>query len=257
MKRLVAGLMLLTLAACEDTTTPTQFRNVQVSFATQAATAPLFSSVPAAPNAVALLDDTLVTGTDTLILATAEIVLREVELRRSDVTDCDGQPDDDGCQEFAAGPVLVELPLTQGAAQTFELDIPAGTYTEIEFDVHKVSGDDPADAAFRQAHPDFIDISIRVTGMFIGADNRRSFTYETDLNVEQELTLNPALVIVESAVGTNITVFVDIAGWFRSASGNLIDPDTANKGGDNESVVNENIKNSFEAFEDDDRDGER
>jgi hypothetical protein len=253
MKRLVAGLMLLTLTACEDTTTPTQFRNVQVSFATRSAAAPLASTASPRASAAAALDDTLVTGTDTLILASAEIVLREVELKRSDVTDCDSQPDDDGCEEFATGPVLVALPLTQGAAQTFELDIPAGTYSEIEFDIHKVSGDDPGDAAFRQAHPDFVDISIRVTGTF----NGQSFVYETDLNVEQELILNPALVVAESAVATNITVFVDIEGWFRGGSGNLLDPESANKGGDNESVVNENIKNSFDAFEDDDRDGER
>lgn len=253
MKRLVAGLMLLTLAACEDTTTPTQFRNVQVSFATRSSAAPLASMAAPRTAAAAALDDTLVTGADTLILASAEIVLRKVELKRSDIADCDSQPDDDACEEFATGPVLVALPLTRGAVQTFELDIPAGTYSEIEFDIHKVSGDDPEDASFRQAHPDFVDISIRVTGTF----NGQSFIYETDLNVEQELMLNPALVVAESALGTNITVFVDIEEWFREGSGNLLDPESANKGGDNESIVNENIKNSFEAFEDDDRDGER
>jgi hypothetical protein len=36
----------------------------------------------------------------------------------------------------------------------------------------------------------------------------------------------------------------------------LVDPNTANKGGQNESVVKENIKTSFKAFEDEDRDGD-
>ena len=35
----------------------------------------------------------------------------------------------------------------------------------------------------------------------------------------------------------------------------LVDPATANKGGANEGIVKENIKQSVEAFEDDDSDG--
>jgi hypothetical protein len=49
---------------------------------------------------------------------------------------------------------------------------------------------------------------------------------------------------------------VDVSTWFRSATGALIDPATANKGGLNESEVTENIKDSFKAFEDEDRDGD-
>jgi hypothetical protein len=36
----------------------------------------------------------------------------------------------------------------------------------------------------------------------------------------------------------------------------LIDPDTANDGGPNKSLVEDNIKQSMEAFEDDDRSGQ-
>jgi len=253
MTRLVAGLLVLALVACEDTTTPIQFRNVQVSFATRAPTATLASPAVPRSDLAAPLDDTLVTGSDTLIVSSAELVLRQVQLKRSDIASCESQPDEDGCEEFAAGPVLVDLPLAQGATQTFELDIPTGTYSQIEFDIHKVSEDDPEDVAFIQAHPDFVDISIRVTGTF----NGQSFLYETDLNVEQELVLSPALVVASSDSAINVTILVVIDGWFRDGSGNLVDPETANKGGNNESIVNENIKDSFEAFEDDDRDGER
>ncbi len=92
---------------------------------------------------------------------------------------------------------------------------------------------------------------MRVQGTFNGV----AFLYETDLNVEQKLDLIPPLV-VGADVATNVTIRADISSWFRLPTGELVDPETANKGGTNESLVNENIKNSFEAFEDPDRDGE-
>ncbi len=246
MKRLAIGLVLLAVAGCSETTTPTEFKNVQVSFATQSAPAPaVVASVAGAPRVA--LADTMVTGSDTLIVTSAQIVLREIELQRSDLTDCDG----DDCEEFEAGPVLVDLPLTPGVEPQFDVDIPAGTYSQIEFDIHKVE-DDPSDIVFLRSHPEFDGLSIRVLGTW----NGRSFLFESELGVQQELDLNPPLTIEQGGNGTNITVFVEIDSWFRDLAGNVIDPDTANKDGDNESLVNENIKESFEAFEDDDEDGE-
>jgi hypothetical protein len=132
----------------------------------------------------------------------------------------------------------------------FELDIPPGTYTEIEFNIHKVE-DEPSDIVFLQQHPEFDGLSIRVMGSF----NGNAFLFESDLGVEQELDLVPALVVEEGSGSTNITVFVDIDAWFRDQSGGLIDPDTANEGGPNKSLVEDNIEESMEAFEDDDRSG--
>ena len=54
---------------------------------------------------------------------------------------------------------------------------------------------------------------------------------------------------------TNSTIVLDLATWFVDAQGNLIDPNSANKGGDNENLVKDNIKASIEAFEDSDKDG--
>jgi hypothetical protein len=243
---LVALLPVVALA-CGGPTTPTVFKTVQVSFATQAAGTATLSRAFGSESA---LDDTLVVGADTLVLGSVEIVLREIELKRLEVSDCDITPEPEGCEEFEAGPVLISLPLSAGPESAFALDIPPGTYTEIEFDVHKVS-DDEEDAAFRQAHPTFLDKSIRVTGTF----NGQAFVFESDLNVEQELTLSPALVVEDASPPTNITILVDVNGWFRDDLGALIDPATANKGFDNEGIVKENIKNTMEAFEDEDEDG--
>jgi hypothetical protein len=49
---------------------------------------------------------------------------------------------------------------------------------------------------------------------------------------------------------------MDIGTWFLGEGGMLIDPRTANESGENEGLVEDNIKQSIEAFEDDDEDGE-
>jgi hypothetical protein len=236
------------LAGCSDTSEVALRGGVAVSFATQSPTAgtpaPSFGRAPA-------LDDTLVTGTDTLILTSVEVVLREIELKQAETADCDTEPEPAGCEEVEVGPVLVDLPLAPGADSTFAIEAPAGTYSRIDFEVHKVSSGDPEDAAFLQAHPTFADLSIRAQGTYNGTP----FTFETDLDVDQELSLSPPMVVDESTA-TNVTVRVDVSTWFRSATGALIDPATANKGGLNESEVTENIKDSFKAFEDEDRDGD-
>lgn len=241
MKRILSIVLVpLLLGGCENGGGPGGAANVQVSFATQR---------PAAVQAhVAGPADTLVVGADTLIITDAEIVLREVELRRALADSC--LDDDDACEEFETGPVLVALPTSPGVRQQFALEIPADTYDRVEFDLHKPSDDDPADQAFIAAHPDFADISVRVQGTFNGT----AFVFTSDVNEEQELVLSPPLVVSED-VGTNLTVFVDLSAWFRTVTGALVDPATANKGEPNENLVRDNIRTSFEAFEDPDLDG--
>jgi len=243
----------LFLAGCSDTGTDPKAKpmtNVQVSFATQAAGTPAVR-MQGAP--AALLDDTLTAGSDTIIVTSAELVLRKIELRRAGVVSCDSTAGSDSCEEFDAGPVLIGLPLTGSLSTPFAVDVPADTYSDVEFEIHKVSNSDPEDAAFLAAHPTFAGTSIRVTGTF----NGQMFLYESDLNVTQELVLVPPLVVDATTTATNITVFVDLDGWFRDAAGGLVDPAQGNKGGAFENLIRDNIKNSIEAFEDADRDGRR
>jgi hypothetical protein len=233
----------LALAACQTTGGPTTASSVQVSFATRPAGPPALDRTGTA-------SDTQVVGGSTLIITQVELVLRQIELRRADVTTCpDGTGDDDGCEEFELGPVLVDLPLTAGAEQAFAADVPPGTYSRVDFEIHKPEDGDPADQAFLQQHPAFAGISIRVAGTFDGTP----FVHTTDLDVEQELTLLPNLVVAEG-ISTNLTIFVEVGTWYL-VSGALVDPATANTGGENESAVNNNIKDSFKAFEDPDRSG--
>lgn len=237
---LAAGL----LAACGDSAGPGQ-AGVSLSIASRAA-APAPAAAAGAAASYVLSD-----GQNELVLTTAEIVLREIELEPVDVADCDVEPEPAGCQKFESGPILLDLPLIAGTARLVTVAVPAGSYRELEFDIHKVSNGDPEDAAFRLAHPDMVEKSIRIQGTYNGV----GFTYESDLMDAQEYRFTVPLVIDDASTSTNLTVHFDLDAWFRDASGTLVDPATANKGAANENLVTDNIRRSIRAFEDRDRDG--
>ncbi len=243
MRILVATSTLLTLAvlACDNSVGPLK-SNVQVSFATRS---PVAAPAPArAPSAWrATSNDTLIGGSDTIVITKAQVVLRTIELKPVEAALC-GSGVSGGCEDIELGPVLVDLPLVAGAQQQFSVHIPSGTYDEIDFEVHKVTTQDPATLQNL-----LLNRSIHVEGTFDG----QAFTFESELDVEQELALSPALVVTDTTTLTNLTIRIALDTWFRAATGGtLLDPrDTGNR-----SVIEENIKVSLKAFEDHDRDGE-
>src|SRR5207244_10224710 len=136
----------------------------------------------------------------TLAITSVELVLRKVELKPVERSNCESgsgpepsqptaaNPASDGneanemndvdeeCEELEAGPILVDLPLG-GIERMFEATVPAGTFDELRFQIHKPSDDgDAADHAFLVAHPDFAGISVRVKGTFNGAALDRKST---------------------------------------------------------------------------------
>jgi hypothetical protein len=242
-----AALAVVTLAACSDN--GPEGSTVSLSFTSQTTG----SAESAAPFAAAAAPDTLLDGANTLIITKAELVLREIELERISDDACDDMAgDDDLCEKFVAGPVLLDLPLDGTVETVFTIAVDTGTYDEIEFELHKVSNDDPEDAEFRAQHPDMIGKSIRVQGTY----NGQPFTYESDLNEDQEHALVPPLVIGEGVTSTNVTIIVNLDVWFRDGGGDLVNPQSGNKGSVNENMIRDNIRDSFEGFEDEDRDGD-
>lgn len=214
--------------------------------------------------------DTLTDGTNVLVIDTAQLVIRDIKLHQVENGLCsdddDDQDDDssggdddlrtanlsdddedDDCDEVRVGPFLLDLPLGPGAARQFTVEVPAGSYREVDFKVHKPSDD--SDAAFIAANPAFRGRSVRVVGTYNGTP----FTYTGDAEGSQETEFNPPLVVGESA-GADLTLFVDLATWFR-VNGALIDPALANEGGPWADQVENNIKGSIRTFCDDDRDG--
>src|SRR2546429_229621 len=109
---LVALALSFALAACSDSNTGT----VSLALTARQAAAPApsagFSSTSAAPSVTATGDSTLITlGNDSIIIRSAQVVLRKVELKRSDVASCDAVAGNDDCEEFETGATLVTLPL--------------------------------------------------------------------------------------------------------------------------------------------------
>ena len=188
-------------------------------------------------------------GANTLEITSVQVVLREIELERVEVADCDVEPEPAGCEDFETGPRLIDLPLDGTTSTSISVAVSAGTYDEVEFDVHKVSS---SDGNFLAENPTMEGKSIVVTGTWNGVE----YTYYTDLNEEQELALVPNLVIGEDAPPTNVTLRFDVSTWFVDGAGNLFDPAMALQGGQYENTAKDNIRASIEAFEDEDRDGD-
>jgi len=250
-KRVLSGcVLLMSIVACDSATSPNA-RQVGLSFSGVRPAGVAANSAAVMANAVG--DSLTITdGANTLVLTRVEVVTREIELRREGVTSCDSSATTDDCEEFSLAARLLTLPLAPGASQVLAIEVPAGTYSELEMKVHKVS-DDPGDAAFRAANPTWpANTSIRVSGFYNGA----AFTFVSDVNFKAEESLVPPLVVGADAA-TNVTVRIDLSVWFRNgATGPLIDPATAGNGGPNKSLVANNIQNSVKAFEDRDRDGD-
>lgn len=235
------------ITACSDSSGPaSNGPAVQMSVAT----APALAVAPA--MSMSLAPVTYTDGTNTLVISQVEMVVEELEIQRVEgsVTCAeDVSGDNDDCEELEIEAFLLDLPLSPGATQVISVPVDTGSYDEFEFKIHKPeSGGD--DDAFLAAHPDFDGVSIRVHGTWNGTP----FTYETDLDAEQEIDLVPPLVVTEAGT-TDFTLFIDLGTWFRAGDSSLIDPSSANVGQANEGVVKENIKNSFQAFEDENHDG--
>jgi hypothetical protein len=236
------------LAACGDSGSPSTSPQMNFNVATKPAPAAAVRSMSLATVGT---PETFTDGTNTLVIEQVQLVLREIELKRAEATvSCGEQASGDSCEELELGPILLDLPLggAGGAARTFSVPVAAGTYGEIEFQIHKPSHDE--DAAFVQANPDFDGVSAKVTGTYNGT----AFVFTTDLDAKEEIALVPPLVTTESAA-TDLTLFVDLDRWFRDGTGNLVDPDSGNAGKTNESLVENNIKSTLHAFEDENEDG--
>lgn len=233
------------LACSDDTTGPALDGDVALS---------VIAPVPSTGAQVQGGSVTYTDGVSTLVLTEVSIVLKEVELERADGAPCptvEGEDDDD-CEEFETGPFRLDLPLDGGVETVFQIDVPAGTYDELEFEIHKPEDNTQDDLAFLQANPELEGVSIRIEGTFDG----QPFVWVADMDKDQEKDLVPPLVVAEGEGPVNVTLSLDVASWFRFADGTLIDPRTALDNQPNKGLVEDNIEASLEAFSDDDRDGE-
>jgi hypothetical protein len=238
MKGLALGALMLTVGGCSDS----DMGEVSLQLATRGPT----STASGGPGQLVVTS-----GPDEIVVDEVALVLRKVRLDGEPTASCPEDAEGDSqCAELRLGPVLFDLPLGEGAEPIFSAAVPVGTYSQVKFQIHRPTNANE-DADFVADHQEFEDISIRVLGSYNGTP----FTFASDLTeVEDVLFAEPVEVAVDGEV--QVTLHVDVAGWFASEGGTgLVNPSEANDGGPFESLVERQIRESFRAFHDEDLDG--
>ena len=195
-------------------------------------------------------------GADEILITKAQVVVKNVKLKsvaavcaNDDDDDMDGDDEDD-CPTIRVGPFLVNVPVNGTDGGRVAVPVPAGTYSAIRFEIHKVSSSDSTDRAFRQANPDFRDISVRLEGTY----NTKPFAFTHDVNAKLDVPLTKPVEI--GAAGDNVTVTIDMSSWFTKPGSGLYNPAEGNVSGLVRAKIQNNIRAAFKAFRDKDRDGE-
>ena len=250
----LAGIAALAIVAgCSSDVIGSDRHNVQLSFTTNA-------TVTSAANRVAA--DLLVGPNNELVLQKVQLVFGKMELdRRADANcigdvenedddrsgDEHGDVDDADCEEIALDPVLVDVPVDDALHPVINVPLPDGTFSELEAKL------EPAAArftSFNTTNPNVVGKSVRVEGTFNGAP----FVFTSPVRANLEMEFDPALVI--DATTRNATVAIDVRKWFLNSSNAVIDPRTATPGSTNLALIENNIRRSFHAFEDNEERGE-
>ena len=282
---LASALVVTVLSACSDGTSPSSANKVGVGFQlarTSTAASMMAASVNGAPPGVPGTTPTITTSAagmtitrdgDVLVVSKAQLVVRNVKLKSATAVCSDDDDDettgkssnsssnsssgssssrdddDDDCAEIRVGPYLVNVPVNGADGARVAVEVPAGTYSSIRLWLYKVTSSDSADVAFRQANPDFRDISLRLEGTFNGTP----FTFVNDVNAKLTVPLTEPLVV--GTGGDDVTVTIDLSTWFLRSSGGLYSPAAANTPGQVRAQVQNNIRNAFRAFKDKNKDG--
>lgn len=249
-RRLAAALALAAaLGGCDRVGTEPAGGAARVSF-----------SLTSAPTTATQVLAALIPATDSsgtsLNVERVQLLLRDVELKRENDDAC--EEEDDACEKFHSGPTLVDLPLDGGVVTPFAAPVPPGSYDELEMRI-KEPDDRAGDLArFQADHPDWPrKATIRVTGTIDDGSGPHSFDIFLPVDAKVERDLDPPLLVdADTDPGTiNLTVAVDVENWFRDRDGQLLDPRVIAQDSRILEIVRNNVKDSFRALRDDDRDG--
>lgn len=170
---------------------------------------------------------------DILILNSAKILIKDIKLNTSDSEE----------NNFKTGPFVMDLYLNSSVNVIATGMIPAGAYDRIKFEIHKPNNNEII------PDPEFRDGSGNYSVIVRGSFNGNPFIYKSKKSAHQFLGMNEELII--TAFGkTNVTLMVEPYTWFIK-DGVLLDPDLPA----NENDIDNNIKDSFKAFKDNDKNG--
>lgn len=250
------------LAACSDSTSPGNTKGLSLSFVVPASHA---SSSIASSSAGTALASTA--ATQTLTLTQVQLVVERVELDThaatncgDDEDECSGGCDDDSaaCSEFAAGPMLIDLPLNGDLLSPVIADVPAGTFDQLELKIGPPTRGDKV-AAFLAANPTWPSTaSVHVKGTFDAGDGKGALPFDVTFPARGrfELDFNPPLVVDAQHKAGNVTLTIDAIGWFKAPTGGFINPLLVSTDDALRMEVIRNISRSLRAFRDDDKNGD-
>jgi hypothetical protein len=148
-------------------------------------------------------------------------------------TDADHDDGDDNdeheCEPIRVDPVQVNLPLDGTTQVILDAMVPAGSYLGLRAKLERVN----------------------VVGVFTDAGGTdHAFTFTSDAHAHVSVDFASPMAV--SASTTNLTIDVDVASWFKDASGAILDPSNA----ENQQAIEHAIRASFHAFQDDNHDGD-
>jgi hypothetical protein len=247
-----AGIVLAAgIAACSSDLTGSNLHPVKLS---------VTSSVLSAPASGSAFRSNLAVGTaGNFTITKVQLVMDKIELNEGESTNCVDEieaGDDDHaaigaeCEDVSRDPVLVDVPVDGTLKATINTMLAAGSYTKLEGKIEPAS--DNA-TAFNGTNSTLVGKSIRVEGTCTTCATPGAFVFTSSLRTGLEMSFNPPLVI--DATTTNATVSIDISKWFLDSSQNVIDPTTATPGSAALQQIEDNIRRSFHAFEDDHESG--
>jgi len=208
----------LLLGACSDTTQSSVKLNVKAS------TSQNYQKINSA--------------VDTVIITEAKFRFSEIEFESAT---------DDDSTDIEQGPLVLSLNLNGGLTEIGIADVPAGFYEELEFEIDARDEDDVL-----VNDPDFEgDNGQNYSLVISGTINGQPFTFRSEKDFEVEVEFEPAFEVSDEQQ-VNITLNFDTSLWFLDQNGNALNPTDSN----DILLIESNIENSIEAFEDDNEDGE-
>lgn len=182
------------------------------------------------------------------------LLVRELELEREgddsddgvDAGSADaGESEVDHDDEQEVGPFVIDLSGAELEGQLVSLPglaVQPGTYDEIEYTVAVPSDDEVgSDAAVAEMKQQGATVIID------GTIDGQPFSFVSKLSVEQEREARFTVGEGDASVTFNL----DASRWFVDEAGQRLDP----RNGENLSRIEDNIKRSLDAFDDDDHDG--
>jgi len=156
---------------------------------------------------------------------------------------------------YKTTPLVLELNLTGNIQDIGGQTVPFGTYTRLEFDIHRAEANGTTAMSADQCakiRPFFAGdkYSVIIEGTYNDGTSQKNFVYKSKVNVKQKIDLVQPLVVTETDNAINATMLISSYGWFRD-NNSILDP-TDSK---NENRIDNNIRNSIKAIKDKNKDG--